>query len=247
MDLGEQDLHIWPVPLTASDAAIAAFERMLSPEEAHRCQRFHFQQHRRSYTISHGVLRALLGRYLKTSPEKIDFRYERAGKPALAIPATNLTFNMAHSGEFAVYAFARNCRVGIDVERVRPLADLETIATRFFSPEECSQVLELDTAERVLAFFRCWTRKEAYIKAVGDGLSMPLDRFQVSLAASAPAAVVRPAEGQVGPWRMHHFEPHEEYIGAVAYDGAVRRIYTWPLTGFDRVHQQHDSPAAFPS
>lgn len=231
VELGEQELHIWTAQLIASDSAVTGFERLLSPEETDRYRRFHFQQHRRSYAISHGVLRSLLGRYTKVSPEEIEFRYEHAGKPALAIPEAPLSFNMAHSGNLAVYAFARNCRVGIDVERVRALAHMESIASRFFSPEECSQVLALDTPERVEAFFRCWTRKEAYLKAVGDGLSMPLDRFQVSVAPNAPAAVLRPAEGHAGPWQMHHFEPDPEYLGAVAYDGAARRIYTWPLTG----------------
>lgn len=223
MELGDRDLHIWSAKLHASDAAIAAFEKILSPEEADRCGRFHQAQHRRSYAVSHGVLRSLLGRYLGISPELVAFRYERAGKPVLAIPGTPLAFNMSHSGDLAVYAFAKDCHLGIDVEQVRPVPDLEGVACRFFSPEECSQMLGLDGAERIEAFFRCWTRKEAYIKAVGDGLSMPLDKFQVSLAPGEPG-LLHAVEGHEGPWHMHHLEPEEGYIGAVAYSGAGRAV-----------------------
>src|SRR5579872_6085667 len=230
MDLGERDVHVWCVKLIGSDEAVAAFEKTLSAREADRCARFYQTPHRRAYAISHGVLRQLLGRYLGMAPEQIEFQYGRADKPELANASADLAFNMSHSGDLAVYAFARQCQLGVDVEHVRPLPDLELVAARFFGPEERSDLLALDGQERTHAFFRCWTRKEAFIKATGDGLSMRLDHFRVSLAPRQ-AALIHAEQGDVRCWHMSHLEPATDYVGAVAYDGVAREMRLWWFEG----------------
>jgi 4'-phosphopantetheinyl transferase len=224
MELGPRDLHIWRVSLLVSEEQVARWEQVLPAPEIERSRRFYHAVHRRAYTVSHGVLRTLLAKYLGASPQQLAFCYGRAGKPALEDMGTDLAFNMSHSGDLAVYAFARDCRLGVDIEQVRPMADLELVASQFFSAEERSELLALEAADRVAAFFRCWTRKEAYIKAIGDGLLIPLKSFRVSLAPGQPAALLHAADSNLADWHMHHLAPAADYVGAVAHDGAARQV-----------------------
>src|SRR5689334_21210147 len=138
MTLDSPDVHVWPVKLMASERGATVFERLLSPEEAERHRRLRDARTSRCYALSHGVLRTLLGRYLGMAPQQIAYREGRSGKPALAMDGAPLAFNMSHAGDMAVYAFARDCQVGIDVELVRPMPDLQSVAARFFSPVEYS-------------------------------------------------------------------------------------------------------------
>jgi len=229
VELDDLDIHIWPVKLIASDQAVAAFEKTLSAQEAERCGRFHFEQHRRAYALAHGALRWLLARYLGIAPDQIAFRYGPAGKPALDLTGAPLEFNMSHTQDLAVYAFARRCQLGVDVEHVKPMPDLESVARRFFSAEECSELFALAAEQRVQSFFRCWTRKEAYVKATGEGILMALDTFQVSLAPEGTPLRLRVPPGTNQSWHLHAFVPGPGYLGAVAYDGAERAVREWPL------------------
>jgi len=158
--------------------------KSLVPDERQRAERFRFERDRRRFIVAHGVLRDILGRYLKCSPAQVSFSYNQYGKPALAqeSEAIGLRFNMSHSHEVALYALTRAREVGVDVELLREdFASLE-IAERFFSRSEVALLNSLAPELRTDGFFNCWTRKEAYIKALGEGLSHPLDRFAVSLA-----------------------------------------------------------------
>jgi 4'-phosphopantetheinyl transferase len=220
-DPREVQIHgLW---LNASDAELAHYRSTLSLEERSRAERFSFENLKRSYTLSRGGLRILLAHYLNCSPNEIGIICGPRGKPALR-DRSRIRFNMSHSGQMALYAFTHDCELGVDVEYLRPLDDSEAIAKRYFSAAEVTELLSLKPQERALAFFRCWTRKEAYIKAIGEGLSIPLDCFQVTLLPGKPARFIQIAAemGNADDWTLHHLEPAPGYIGALAYRDSPR-------------------------
>ena len=227
---GRREVHIWGIWLDASDATVAHFHSMLSSEERHRAKRFSFESLRRSYTLSRGGLRILLADYLGCPANEIELVHGPKGKPALREPS-QIRFNTSHSGGMAIYGFTIGCELGIDVEQLRDLEDRESIARRFFSTSEVSDLLSLEPDQRGLAFFKCWTRKEAYIKAVGDGLSIPLNRFQVTLRPEVPARFVEIASemGNAGDWTLHDLELAPGYVGALAYQDSQRPTLIHPI------------------
>jgi 4'-phosphopantetheinyl transferase len=189
----EVEAHAWLIPTDVAPLRLRALEAILSPDEQERAARFHFERDRARFVVARGSLRRILGRYLGLPPDAFRFLYSSHGKPYLAGDgrAALLSFNVSHSGDWALCAVAGGRRVGVDVEIIR--ADLagETIAERFFSPREVAALRSLAPGEQVAAFFRCWTRKEAFLKARGEGLSLPLDRFDVSLRPGEPPALLR--------------------------------------------------------
>jgi 4'-phosphopantetheinyl transferase len=214
----QTEIHVWHRSLAVAVAEREALYALLDPEERQRAGRFHFETSRDAFIVSHGWLRTLLGRYLNTDPRRVEFTFGHRGKPA--VQGTPLRFNLSHSGAMAACAVTRNEEIGIDIELIRPMSDLESVARRFFHPEECRKLLALNGEDRETAFFRCWTRKEAYIKALGDGLSAELDRFEVTLAPGEPAAFVqidgRPAAAE---WSLFGLDVGPDYTGAVAVRG----------------------------
>ena len=171
--LGQGRVHVWTVALDGPAERPGRLGACLSPDETTRARRFHFEVHRRRFTVARGALRHLLGAYLRRSPESLVFRYGHRGKPELP-EAPELSFNLSHSEERALLAVSHVAALGVDIERLRPMDDMEAIARRFFSPPEHAALMALAPGERVAGFFRCWTRKEAYLKAVGEGLAIPL-------------------------------------------------------------------------
>jgi len=163
------EIHVWYRSLSISSGEKEHMLTLLDPSERERAARFHFERDRDAYIASHGWLRMLLGRYLQADPQSIHFILGKHGKPA--IPAAPIQFNLSHSGALAACAVTRGSEVGIDIELIRPMPDLEDIARRFFYPGDCSELLELGEEARASAFFRYWTRTEAYVKALGIGLS----------------------------------------------------------------------------
>ena len=228
--LSGRAVHVHPVQLQAPDAMVDSFRSFLSPDELDRAGRFRFDHLQRSFVLSRGAMRALLGHYLKTSPGEIRFSYGSKGKPSLAAPA-RLQFNASHSGNLALFAFTLDCEVGIDVEAIRPMTDIEDIAKRFFSAEETAELMSLPPDQRKQCFYFCWTRKEAYIKATGEGLSAPLDAFQVTLRPGEPARIVHLAHdtSSARAWTLHNFATQPGYAGALAYRDAERPLETFPL------------------
>lgn len=243
MELGANELHVWSVRLNGSDATVAAFSQLLPASERERCARFHFEIHRRRFAVSHGALRILLARYSGIPPQQIKFRYGHAGKPVVDDSHANLAFNMSHSGDLAVYAVARECELGVDVEQIRPMADLERVASHFFSEEECGDLFALPAGERTQAFFRCWTRKEAYIKALGEGLNVPLQNFRVTLLPDEPAALVYTKLEPGGDWQIHHLTPDPMFAGAVAYQGVRRELRACPIVEAEAFRNASATPA----
>ena len=245
---GAREVHVWFVELKASANSAAAYALSLSEDETQRASQFRFEHLRLDFTLSRGVLRTLLGRYLGIEPSRIRFAYGPRGKPRVAFPETALEFNLAHSGRFASYAFALGCELGLDIEEVKPMSDQEGIVRQFFSPEECAEWLELNPAQRDEAFFRCWTSKEAYIKALGDGLSMPLDSFRVSLRPEVPAMLIHAAgdPDAASRWTMRALAPANGYSGTLAVPELDRSIRILPRLTAEAVLQLVSGSDLFP-
>jgi 4'-phosphopantetheinyl transferase len=156
----------------------------------------------------------------------VAFTFGPRGKPALRGDSP-IRFNLSHSGDLALFAFTANCEIGVDLEEVQNMSDIEQIASRYFCRAEASELLSIaDTELKQKAFYRCWTRKEAYVKAVGDGLYVRLDQFQVTLLSDQPARLVhigndvRPA----AEWTLQHLDPAPKYVGALAYKAVARDV-----------------------
>jgi 4'-phosphopantetheinyl transferase len=220
------EIHVWIVALDATDEVLSHLTSLLSSDEAERVRRFAFAQHGRSFSISRGALRIVLSQYLSTRPADIRFAYSDAGKPRLAHAATDLRFNCSHSNGIAVYSVAIECDVGIDVEQIRPIEDIEAIAQAHFCAEETSYILSQPAGCRQTAFFRCWTRKEAVVKAIGEGLAIPLRSFRVSLNGEREDKLIDICDGRgsAHEWQLHEIVPAPGYICALAYRDSRRRL-----------------------
>src|SRR6267378_4186548 len=205
--------------LDLKPAAVRVLAVCLSDAERIRASRFAFDRDRRRFVVTRARLRQLLGVRLDVRPESVELVYGERGKPALArgYAGSDLRFNVSHVGDVAVYGFSTGREIGIDVEAVRTIRDADDIAARFFSRCENEAYLALDPRDKPLGFFNCWTRKEAFIKALGDGFSHPLDRFEVSLTPGEPARIVHveSTPGERCGWTLHSFSPGPGLVGAV--------------------------------
>lgn len=221
-NLIDSSVHVWLAELTLSSARMSAFESILSADERQRADRFRFAKDRLRYVSARGQLRELLSLYLKEDSHKIQFSYSHFGKPMLSAPfsRSKIQFNTSHSGSLALYAVTRISRIGIDIEAVRPDFATEEVAKRFFSPGEVESLFRLPPAVRARAFFDCWARKEAYIKAKGMGLSIPLDSFDVAFEPGRAAALLRSSDVNEDPenWSIRGLDVGPEYAAAVAVD-----------------------------
>ena len=197
--------------------------RNLSSDEEERAGRFIFTLDRNNFVVTRGILRDILAQYLDCQPGEIHFKFEPQGKPVVSLPdgSTQLEFNLAHSSGLLALAVSGGRKVGVDIERVRPLSDLEGIASHAFSSYEQKELSKLTGEEKYRGFFRCWTRKEAYLKARGDGLLVPLDTFDMSLAANNPIRMLsnRFDPDEVSLWSFYTFKPEKGFIGALAMQG----------------------------
>ena len=233
--LGRDDVHVWRTGLDQPAAAVALLAESLSGDERDRAARFHFERDRRRFTVARGELRALLGAYLAVPAATIAFDYGSHGKPRLAgaLAAGDLRFNVSHSAGVALYAVARGREVGVDVEGHREDFATAEIAERFFSPAERAALAALPPERRCDAFFACWSRKEAYIKARGLGLSLPLDAFDVSLTPGAPAALLatRDDPAERDRWTLRALDPGPGLAGAIAAAGRHWTLSCWRWDG----------------
>ncbi len=190
-DLAAGEIHVWQAHLNVDRPVLADLRSSLSDDEVARAARFHFDEHRDRYIAARGILRDILSRYRSEQPRAIEFSYGAFGKPAFKDQASNerIQFNLSHSGGLALFAVAAGIELGVDVEEIRPgPADME-IAEHFFSGTEVAALRALPASVQREAFFNCWTRKEAYVKALGGGLQVPLDSFDVSIAPGEPTAL----------------------------------------------------------
>ena len=233
LTLGTNDVQVWRGYLDQPPATVDRLSELLSDDEHSRANRFHFEIDRKHFIVARGYLRTLISRYQEIPPAEIQFSYTSHGKPLLVTTNPQLQpfhFNLAHSGGLAVYAFTRIGEVGIDVERIRPDVTGDEIAKRFFSPTECACLETLSKESRHHAFFNCWTRKEAFIKAIGIGLSLPLDQFDVTLAPGEPAQLLRTRwnESEAARWSLKVIDVGPDYAAAVAVAG-----HDWQFTSYE--------------
>ena len=223
--LAADEVHVWSVPLDDARAPWTNLLTVLAAAERQRAERFRLDDARRRFVTARAALRRLLGEYLRMPPDEIAFDYDANGKPRLndSAPSSNLQFNLAHSGELALVAVTRGCEVGVDVERLRAVNHWPEIAERYFHPREVADIVALPSAQQIAAFMRCWTGKEAILKALGTGVTRPLDFFvgqsvpQDGTWIDVPAARSKPAR-----CRLHPLAPAADYVGAVACLDAER-------------------------
>jgi 4'-phosphopantetheinyl transferase len=227
--LSTNEVHIWKVDLF--QRAVPDVGAVLSSDELERASRFHFERDRQRFAIAHSSLRIILGSYLNLPPATLTFGQTEYGKPFLTnLKADGLLFNMSHSGDVVVIAVAREREVGIDVEFMRADFATSEVAEHFFSVAEIYTLSGLDPHLRPSAFFNCWTRKEAYVKARGEGLSMPLDQFDVSLAPGMQAAMLgnRIDESEKCRWIFHDLQVTPGYAAALV----VESLQSEPLPSY---------------
>jgi 4'-phosphopantetheinyl transferase len=228
------EVHVWRIPLDSPDAVLQQFASTLSLEERARAEKFVFDRDRNAYVTARGALRQLLARYLHRQPSELQFAYEARGKPFLANPSSHqpLNFNVAHSRNIALLAFSGGPSVGVDVEFIRTDIASEEIAVRYFAAREVAELRALPPEQRPEAFFLGWTRKEAYVKALGDGLQIPLASFCVSLTPAQPAML---ESADSSRWTLQNLSPGPGYAGALVAEGK-----DWALRCFDWKPLQSD-------
>jgi 4'-phosphopantetheinyl transferase len=229
--LVDDDVHVWLADLRQPPSRIESLSHLLSPDELKRAEGFYFERQREAFIIARGLLKTTLASYTGAHPRDLNFAYSPYGKPSLsgACGDDDIRFNLSHSHGLALYAVARGREVGVDLEYCRRRVAFREIAERFFSPREVETFRRLPEHLRREAFFNCWTRKEAFIKAVGEGLSFPLDALDVSLTPGEPAALlgVRDTGRQAAHWALRELQPAPGYVGAVAAEGPSWQLRCW--------------------
>jgi len=221
IDPKPHQVDVWRVSLDFLSIPVQWAQSTLSADEAQRALRFRFEEDRQRFIIAHACLREVLSRYLGCEPKQINFSTNENGKPELS-PHNNLDFNLSHSGGYVLIAVACERKVGVDVEHFRPgNLDHDKIARRYFSQSEVSELTALPPRLQMEGFYNCWTRKEAYIKALGVGLSLPLDSFDVSLTPDEPAVLreARPDPNEASRWTLISLDIQPDYACAVAVEG----------------------------
>jgi 4'-phosphopantetheinyl transferase len=234
LPLNDNVVEVWIVDLLASRERVEHAFQLLSDDERRRAEQFRFSVHRDRFVMARASLRRILARYLQVEPTQLAFKYSEYGKPSLVTPQTDIHFNASRSHERALIACVREREIGVDNERIRRDLDVDDLAQRFFSVEENERLREVPPHLRHLAFLRCWTCKEALVKAVGKGLSLDLDTFDVSVALRNAAAIVS-ADTEVFTvhgWSLIAFGPRtvEGHLSALVTAGAEPNVRVQPWT-----------------
>lgn len=230
MKLDSDLVHVWVADLDPDASRMKRCMQNLSLDERERAGKFHFQRDRDRFIAARGLLRSILGRYLQIEPQGIRFRYGPHGKPALQdkTHGSNICFNVSHSHDLVLYAFARGREVGIDIELIRDDISLENVVVRFFSTRELVTLRALPLHTREKSYYISWVRKEAYMKATGRGLSLPLDQLETFSPPGEPEKCfqVRKNPGEACQWQVRDLSLAPEYAAALAVEGDyVRHDY----------------------
>ena len=227
--LEKNDVHVWKASLDLNSSELDCLRQTLATDEQKRAERFRFKKHRDRFIVGRGVLRTILGMYLDRHPDQFRFRYTQYGKPELSVEADDLSFNLSHSRDLALYAVTQKREIGVDVEFIREDINLLGIAKRFFSEREYAQLQALPRSCQLQTFFDCWTRKEAFIKAKGEGLLLALDQFDVSIAPGKPAALLRTKwdPGEASLWSLRSLKPAPGYAAALAVAEKNWNLRNW--------------------
>lgn len=225
------EVHVWLVALDQSESHLQSLKAILSTDEQNRANRFHFKKDHDHYIAGRGALRVILGRYLNLEANRLRFSYTYYGKPALEkeFEGDSLRFNLSHSHGLALLAVTRDRELGVDIEWIRPGVADEGIAEHFFSATEVRVLRGLPKGMQDQAFFNCWTRKEAYIKAIGEGLSMPLSVFDVSLVPGEQAALLETRGNplEAARWSMRELITAPNFAAAIAVEGNDWSLRCW--------------------
>lgn len=224
--LTPDQIHIWNFSLIGSDTWQGSCEQLLLDDERTRASRFHFEADANRFRIARGTVRAILAAYLLSLPTDLNFVCAKNGKPAIASPKSDLRFNVSHSGDRGLLGVALKREIGVDIEAIRPDVETDKLAERFFSEHERQSLRGIPDHQRIAAFFRCWTCKEAFLKAQGVGLSRSLGSFDVELNPALPARLIatRPDAGEAGQWNLHDIEAPPGYAAATAIEGPITEI-----------------------
>lgn len=229
--LSTEEVHVWRARLDLPVSQVKQLKQTLSADEVDRAERFYFQQDSRHFIVARGLLRTILSRYLNVAPHQLRFNYGEHGKPTLAASSDQpkLNFNLSHAGGLVLYAVTYGRAVGIDLERIRFDFEYEQLAARFFSAQENAVLRDLPAHLKPEAFFNCWTRKEAYIKAKGQGLALPLNQFDVSLVPGEPAKLLsaRGDAQEASRWALQELIPDPGYVAALAVEGDEWQLACW--------------------
>lgn len=229
--LPDREAHLWFVSLLLPPAKFLRFDSILSPDEAERASRFRNVTPKRRYMAARGWLRTLLASYVSIQPEQLRFAYNDLGKPRLADESAAVGFSVSHSDDCALLGFVRKHNIGVDLERVHEDIEFDVLAKRFFLPNEFKKLQSLPADQRLHSFYCAWTRKEAYLKARGEGLFQGLHRIEVSLLPDEPAKILSAADDAHASrnWMMKHLSPRQGYVGAVAVDttGIEFKYFRW--------------------
>lgn len=223
LTVADDELHVWRASLRCGADVLERYEATLAPEEKKRAARFLVPQAKEDFIAARGILRELLGRYLGGSAPGIRLSYGAQGKPALFQPLP-LRFNVSHSHGLAAFVFTRGMEVGIDIEKIRQDFAAEQVASLYFAEQEIAELRGLPGKSRAAGFFKCWTLKEAYLKARGQGLQIPLSSFQVTVTNDEPQELIDEAGSR---WSLYGFEPSPEFTGAVAGEGQGWKLRYW--------------------
>lgn len=225
--LEKNQAHVWYAELNRSDSEILQLLDLLSEDEKQRAARFHFEKDRNHFIAARGLLRQILSHYISVTPRAIHFFYGSHGKPELD-PTYNLRFNVSHSHDMALFAVTREIAVGVDIERMDRQCDIDGIVERFFSQHEYAVIKNLSGTKKIQAFFNGWARKEAFLKALGEGLSYPLANVEVTLAADEPARFLALHDKNLSlvEWHLHALDVVENYSAALVIRGNLGNVKT---------------------
>lgn len=226
----ENDVHIWLVNIQKEMPNLGYLSGILSYEELDRAGRFVFDKDRHCYIISHGILRLILSRYIRINAKDIKFSTQKKGKPILDHPEfNNYMFNLSHANNYVIYGITRNKEVGIDIEYMRLFTDCDILVNNFFSKKEINEYFNLPESIRKKAFFTCWTRKEAFVKAIGDGLYFPLNSFSVSPNPNVESEIEIHDYGLIkNKWSLQDIKIEDSnYVSAIVIEGDFNYISYW--------------------
>jgi len=232
--LESDQVHVWRIELTHLIQTPTRYAHVLSMDEISKASKFYFKDDRTKYICTRVTVREILGSYLEVEPEELVFAYNQYGKPYLENQSRegSLNFNISHAGNLSLLAVTKDRRIGVDLEPLRDEASMETIAKRFFAPAEVRQLLSFPDGLRQEAFFTCWTRKEAFVKAQGKGLSIPLDQFEVAFGPNEIPRLINTNNdtGETDSWSIFHLDPGPGYVGALVVEGKGVNVIglDWP-------------------
>ncbi|WP_203257044.1 4'-phosphopantetheinyl transferase family protein [Hyunsoonleella ulvae] len=233
--LKKHDFHLWLVDVNDTEVLLETLSSFLSNEELHKAEKFKFEKDRKVSIISRGVLRLLLSKYLNTNPSNIKFIYGQYGKP-IVTNKENITFNVSHSSNKIIIGFTKGYDIGVDVELIKYNFDLVNIAENFFSKSEINLLSKFQPKDYPIGFYRCWTRKESFIKAKSKGLSFPLDSFSVSLDSDSNAEITETKwnNNERHEWFVHSLNLGKTYQVAAAIRGKITNIETIEFSKFNK-------------